>query len=56
MIIGVPSLRRRDVSYAPPLEVSTVTEGTCAEAIAETSNARLNKNVLIIFICYGYLH
>jgi hypothetical protein len=54
MIIGVPSLRREVVSKDSPFEFSTVTEGTCAAAIAEMNSARLTRTDLIFI--FGYLH
>ena len=54
IIIGVPSSRRTDVSNDSPFEFSTVTDGTCAAATAETNNARLKRIDLIIKS--SYLH
>ena len=49
MIIGVPASRSEVVSNDSPLEFSTVTEGTCAAAIAEMNSARLRR-IALIFI------
>jgi hypothetical protein len=49
-IVGFPSLTRRDVSKLSPLEFSTITEGTCADARAEIRIATLRRKVLILIL------